>query len=332
MPKRSKSPHQSPTEAAPGSRSSLRWVAAALLSVTALFAVSSVSAQSAPTRDLGAEGVMLASINQQRASAGLAPLTLDASMSQAAAGWTMQMVNGGYLGHSPDITSGAPASASRNGENVGRAQSADALAVAFMSSAVHRGNIMDPSYTHVGIAAYWHPFDGRLYTTHRFAALSADAPPAAPDPAPPAVPAPPSAQDAPTPVVEEAAQPTSAPIEPTATSVPPTTTPLPVDLGLTFMEPTPVPTPSEPNPTPVDPPLALLAPPVAEPTVDKPATVPTPTVFVPTPVPPTPTVLVPTPVPPTPTPITATPPAAIVERKLGAKIAKIRRGDRAISD
>lgn len=231
-----------------------------------VFATPSASAQG-PTRDFGAEAGFLSSLNQQRAAGGLGPLTLNGSMTAAADGWARAMAEGSFLAHAGDIVSGTPGGWSKVGENVGRGQSVGSLTSAFMSSPSHRANIMDPSYTHVGIAVYAHPTDGRLYTTHRFAALAGAAPAAAPPAAAPtAVPAPPTA----VPAVPTAIPTTPPPPAPTATAVPPT----PVPPTATPVPPTPVP----PTATPVPP---TPVPPTPEPTA---------TAVAPTPVPPTPQV------------------------------------------
>ena len=164
-----------------------------LLVATTLLAVPVASAQG-PTRDFNAESDFLTSLNSQRVAGGLAPLALQGSMTAAADGWALSMVNGSFLAHADDFLTGTPSNWIKVGENVGRGQSVNSLTSAFMTSPSHRANIMDGSYTHIGIAVYIHPTDGRIYTTHRFAALSA---PAAPAPAAPAPAAPAPAAPAP---------------------------------------------------------------------------------------------------------------------------------------
>ena len=159
-----------------------------LLVATTLLAVPVASAQG-PTRDFNAESDFLTSLNSQRVAGGLAPLALQGSMTAAADGWALSMVNGSFLAHADDFLTGTPSNWIKVGENVGRGQSVNSLTSAFMTSPSHRANIMDGSYTHIGIAVYIHPTDGRIYTTHRFAALSAPAAPA-PQPTPAPTPAP----------------------------------------------------------------------------------------------------------------------------------------------
>ena len=130
--------------------------------VAALAPTSPASAQSY-TRDAAMESGFLANLNAQRASRGVAPLTLNSSMSNAAAGWTSQMVNGDFLAHAGDIISGTPAGWTKVGENVGRGKTVASLTTAFMNSPGHARNVLDPDYTHVGIAVVVHP-TGRVYT------------------------------------------------------------------------------------------------------------------------------------------------------------------------
>ncbi|MEM7091353.1 MAG: CAP domain-containing protein [Actinomycetota bacterium] len=188
----------------------------AFLLLTALTAGSAglgtnAAAQTAP-RDSGMETAFLASLNAQRTAQGLAPLTLNVSMSTAAAAWTQQMVNGSFLAHAGDIVTGTPQGWTKVGENVGRGKSVVSLTTAFMNSPGHAQNVLDPEFTHIGIAVYIHP-TGRVYTTHRFAALPAavSIPPAAPT-----TPATPTPSAAPTAEPTTAPEPTS-PIEVDAT-------------------------------------------------------------------------------------------------------------------
>ena len=142
-----------------------------------------VAVAQSTSRDFASEAGFLSSINSQRAAGGLSPLTLSGPMTTAADGWARQMSQGSFLAHATDIVTGSPVNWTKVGENVGRGQSVNSLTAAFMASPGHRANIMDPSFTHVGIAVYTHPTDGRIYTTHRFAAVP-QATIAAPTPTP----------------------------------------------------------------------------------------------------------------------------------------------------
>lgn len=143
-------------------------LAACLASIT-LF--STAEAQTTLTRDTTREAAFVANLNAQRQAAGLPHLVVDASMSHSAADWTRRMVRGTFLAHSNNMTGGVAAGSwSKVGENVGRGHSPATLTSAFMASPTHARNVLDPSFTHVGVAVYVHP-NGQVYTTHRFAAM-----------------------------------------------------------------------------------------------------------------------------------------------------------------
>ena len=182
------------------------------------------------------------SVNAARGANGLAPLMIDTSMAAAAEGWTIWMTENETLQHAGDIVSGAPSDWTKVGENVGRGGSVNSVWNAFMASSGHAANVLDPSYTRIGISVIW-TADGMLYTTHRFAAASSDTAPApTPAPAPTATPAPaPTATptaNAPT-STDPTPEPTTAPAAPT---VGPTTTPTTLTTPTTI----PTATPSAP--------------------------------------------------------------------------------------
>ncbi|MEM7287448.1 MAG: CAP domain-containing protein [Actinomycetota bacterium] len=149
-----------------------------VLTAALLVAVPPATAGSAGTGGSVATGSELAFVqhlNAERASRGLAPLIVDASMTVAARDWSDDMADGGFLAHAPDITVGAPNGWRLVGENVGRGSSVDGLVDAFMASPGHRANVLDVRFDRVGVGVATDE-DGRLYTTHRFA----DAPTSAP--------------------------------------------------------------------------------------------------------------------------------------------------------
>lgn len=160
--------------------------------VAAVAAVATVGAQEENwTLSPDDEARFVDHINAERAAVGLGPLTLDTSMRDAARGWTYWMAENLTLAHADDIVTGAPADWAKVGENVGRGGSLEAVMEAFMASPSHAANVLDPSYTLVGIGVVWTD-EGRIYTTHRFAAVSGgqESPPADPEPTPEAEPEP----------------------------------------------------------------------------------------------------------------------------------------------
>ena len=118
-------------------------------------------------------------INATRASVGLPPLAVDAQLTSLARGWAVQMRDGAcgdgaHICHASSLSSGVSHSWQKLGENVGTGPSVGDVMPAFIASPGHYANIVDPSFTHIGVGVVW---DGdRLYTTHRFMAVQAPAP------------------------------------------------------------------------------------------------------------------------------------------------------------
>jgi uncharacterized protein YkwD len=170
----------------------------------------SVAAQ-LPAPDQAAQE-FVARINGLRASQGLGELRIDPELTREAQIWASTMTDAGRIFHSDDLSRGIGADWQKLGENVGVGGQVDVLFQAFVDSPTHYANLVDPTYTHVGVGVVNSPDGVRLFTAHRFMSLR----PAAPPP-PPAAPAPP-AQEAP----PATAAPTT--VAPTTTAAPATTT------------------------------------------------------------------------------------------------------------
>ncbi len=125
--------------------------------------------------DSSADSAFIDGLNKERAKAGLDPLYVDASMSAAARSWSQVMAGSQNLQHASDITVGAPSDWRKVGENVGRGYSVDSLVDAFMASAPHAANVLDPKFTYVGVGTVVDG-NGQLWTTHRFAATASGPP------------------------------------------------------------------------------------------------------------------------------------------------------------
>jgi cysteine-rich secretory family protein len=193
-----------------------RWkaFAAATVLVATLGTAVSASAQSSSE-----ESRFVALINQLRASKGVAALVVDGGLASTSCGWTDHMVAVATLGHDPNLA-GAVSSVetawTKAGENVGVGGDVDLLFNAFVASAAHYKNLVDPAFTAIGVCVTWTADHSRMYTTHRFVANGSVAPPPAVAPAVvAAAPAPPPPPTEP---------PTVPPTEP-PTTVPPTTEP-----------------------------------------------------------------------------------------------------------
>ncbi len=156
-------------------------------------------------------------IDQLRASQGLGPLRPDATLDALATQWASHLAGIGGLQHASDLSVGVTRPWAKLGENVGLGPDTGTIFDAFVASPAHYRNLVDPTFTHVGVGVVW--VGGRQYTVHRFLAAG-DAPEPA-DEAPPE----PLARTRP-PVVTPA-QPAVAGPAPDATPEP---EPVPVDL------------------------------------------------------------------------------------------------------
>lgn len=125
--------------------------------------------------DSSSEGGFLAKINAERAAKGLGPVEMESGLRSYARTHSQFMADGkcadgANICHSTadQLKSAAGSGWSKIGENVGRGGSVDSLHQAFMDSAGHRENILDPAWTHVGVGALY--ANDRLYVTVVFMA------------------------------------------------------------------------------------------------------------------------------------------------------------------
>jgi hypothetical protein len=107
-----------------------------------------------------AEVRMLQLLNEARKAAGAEPLAADSGLRQVAAGHTEDMVDHGFIGHvSPshgtpqDRMTRSGILVSQFGENIAAASTPEDAHVGLMESPGHRANMINPKFTHVGIAA-----------------------------------------------------------------------------------------------------------------------------------------------------------------------------------
>jgi hypothetical protein len=184
--------------------------------------------------DGGAEAAFVARINGIRASHGLGPVQMDGELTGIARGWSDQMAANGGISHNPGFSGSVSASWSKLGENVGVGYSVDDLMTAFVNSPAHYRNIVDPSFSYIGVGVSYGA-DGRMYTTHDFMAVGAAVAPAPePEPEAPAPdPSPTFAAPAPTPATAAVPDPAPAPEQPPAPA--PTAEPVRVIAVLTAL-------------------------------------------------------------------------------------------------
>ena len=107
-------------------------------------------------------------VNQERAKQGLAPLTQDWQLSRVARYKSQDMKNLGYFSHTSP-TYGSPFDMMKSfgisyrtaGENIAKGYATpEAVVRAWMNSPGHRANILNSSYTHIGVGyvasgSYW---------------------------------------------------------------------------------------------------------------------------------------------------------------------------------
>ena len=125
-----------------------------------------------PTGDEGVlaiEAEIARLVNEQRAKYSLAPLTLDWELSRVARYKSQDMRDRGYFGHQSP-TYGSPFEMIRAfgltyrtaGENIARGHlSAVQVVTAWMNSSGHRANILNASFTKIGVG---YVADGKYYT------------------------------------------------------------------------------------------------------------------------------------------------------------------------
>lgn len=141
----------------------------------------------------------LAQVNALRSSVGAPALRIDGNLSSLAQGWAARLAQQGALSHTPDLSAGVTGDWTKLGENVGLGPGTDAIFHAFVDSPAHYANLVDPSFTHMGIGVVWS--GDTQYTAHRFMALNNSASTAQEPPAPrdaPPTTSPPVTRPAPT--------------------------------------------------------------------------------------------------------------------------------------
>jgi hypothetical protein len=125
----------------------------------------------------------VARINALRASVGVQQLGVDAQLSGLAQGWAQHMAATGVLSHS-SLTAGITENWAKLGENVGVGPDNPTVWNAFLHSAEHYANLVDPAFNRVGVGVAIDG-NGTEWTCHKFMDLvGASAPPATRAPAP----------------------------------------------------------------------------------------------------------------------------------------------------
>lgn len=163
----------------------LRLAVVASLVAAAIFITPAQSANAAGAGDF------LGRINGLRASKGLGALTIDSRLSGIAQSWAQTMASKNAISHNPALGS-IPGDWTKVGENVGTGGDVESIFNALVASPGHYKNMVEGSFNSIGIGIATGS-DGRLYTTHDFAAYpgassgtkaNASATPSKPAPAP----------------------------------------------------------------------------------------------------------------------------------------------------
>ena len=154
-------------------------LASALLALAAP-AIAQPARRAAVRFDGAGEQAMIAKINEMRAAANLEPLQRHPGLDEAARAHSRDMAGHQELVHVSERT-GTPAArvreagvvASRIGENIAKHATTAGAFEAILGSDAHRGQLMEASFTHIGLAAL--PSAGGVYVTQVMATI---APPA----------------------------------------------------------------------------------------------------------------------------------------------------------
>lgn len=201
----------------------------ALVALLATLVAASVMLVLAPAPAGAQTQDFLSRINQLRASRGLNALAVDANTTQLSEAHTQQMAASSTLVHSSNLSAGVTSNWMKLGENVGTGPNTELVWQAFLNSPSHFENLIDPSFTHVGVGVV---IDGQgmMWTTHRFVQIASSGggqvTPVLPAP-PPVTAAPRPAPAAPPPTVRPAPRPTAT-VAPVVTTTAPPPPPEPV--------------------------------------------------------------------------------------------------------
>jgi uncharacterized protein YkwD len=183
----------------------------ALRSSPALGATAACTPGAWPAADDGLAAQVVAQVNQYRAGLGLATLTVDATLSDAATWKARHMAQYGYFAHddpAPPVARSAYARAldcgysaqGAWGENIAAGQPTAAAAMAaWINSPPHRENLEFPSFRAIGVGVaadaagqlYWVQDFGSVVVAAATTPPPAPAPPAPPPPVTPPPPLPP---------------------------------------------------------------------------------------------------------------------------------------------
>jgi hypothetical protein len=109
-------------------------------------------------------------INALRSSVGAQPLLVDGELNGLAQRCAERIAAAGALVHTSDLAAGVSAHWTKLGENIGTGTDNASIWSAFLHSAQHYGNLVNPAYNRVGVGVAHG--GGNQWTCHRFMAVS----------------------------------------------------------------------------------------------------------------------------------------------------------------
>ncbi|AKL74492.1 hypothetical protein IMCC26256_112228 [Actinobacteria bacterium IMCC26256] len=155
-------------------------IATSVLLLASLGFIPSISSIStAGAADSAAASQLISLTNSLRASRGLPALQSNGALTAKAEGWAQHMADTGVLAHSV-LADGAPGEWTHLGENVGRGGDVSGIHNAFVASASHLKNLVDPGFRYVGIGVV--SINGGIYVSEVF--MQTESQPAASSPVP----------------------------------------------------------------------------------------------------------------------------------------------------
>jgi uncharacterized protein YkwD len=153
-------------------------IAVPLLLGALVVAIPRVSGAFTTPEPPSAEADFVRRVNDLRSAEGVSELRVDEELEGQARIWAAKMAEEGEISHADSLATGLTSDWSKLGENVGMGTDVANVQKAFVESPSHFANILDPSYTHIGVGVV--VSDGKIFTVHRFMTAAGPPPAAAP--------------------------------------------------------------------------------------------------------------------------------------------------------
>ena len=154
----------------------MRRLAKALVAVALVLSAVPMLAQGASAAPTDEQG-FVERLNALRTSRGLAPLVVDARLTDVARAWSSSMAALNVMSHNPLLSVQVPSGWRALGENVGYGPSVQSIHDALVASPPHFANMTDSKFNTVGIGVVWN--GPKLWVTQVFMQAPATFVPAA---------------------------------------------------------------------------------------------------------------------------------------------------------